>query len=146
MANLATVLKEEIRRLARKETRTLTETMRRQSAQHRRDIADLKRQVASLEGKVALLEKNAWKRSPSRTGGADTSAPSTRFSAKGLAAHREKLGLAAHEYALLLDVSAQTLYNWEQERSRPRASQLGKLASIRGMGKREAIARLEQLA
>ena len=43
MANLATVLKEEIRRLARRETKTLTETMRRQSAQHRRDIADLKR-------------------------------------------------------------------------------------------------------
>lgn len=146
MANLATVLKDEIRRLARKETKTLTETMRRQSAQHRRDIADLKRQVASLERKVALLEKNAWKRPPSGSGEGDASASSIRFSAKGLASHREKLGLAAHEYALLLGVSPQTLYNWEQERSRPRASQLGKLASIRGMRKKEALARLEQLA
>ena len=44
MTNLATALKEEIRRLARKEIRAETLQTKRSSAQHRRDIAALKRQ------------------------------------------------------------------------------------------------------
>jgi transcriptional regulator with XRE-family HTH domain len=45
----------------------------------------------------------------------------------------------------LLGVSAQTIYNWEHEVARPRTEQLGKLAALRGIGKREAGERLKQL-
>jgi DNA-binding XRE family transcriptional regulator len=69
-----------------------------------------------------------------------------RFSAKGLQSHRSRLGLSASEFGKLLGVSAQTIYNWEHEAARPRDEQLGKLAGLRGIGKREAVARLEHLA
>ena len=36
-------------------------------------------------------------------------------------------------------------YNWEQDKSRPRQAQLDGLAAVRGIGKREALARLELL-
>lgn len=144
MANLAAVLKSEIRRLARSEARDVTDVSRRAAAQHRRDIAELKRKVASLERKVALLEKRTW-REVAPKAGADMDADSLRFSAKGLASRRQKLGLSGADYATLLGVSTQTLYNWEQGRSKPRQEQLAKLAALRSISKREALARLEQL-
>jgi hypothetical protein len=42
-------------------------------------------------------------------------------------------------------VSAQSVYNWEHEKARPRVEQLSKVAALRGIRKREAKARLEQL-
>jgi DNA-binding transcriptional regulator YiaG len=143
MPNLASVLKEEIIRLAKKEIKAQTEVLRRSSAQHRRDIAALKKQVATLERKVALLEKKTWAE-PVKAD-ANTDAGKTRYSPKGLASHRKKLGLSAADYAKLVGVSSLTIYNWEKETSRPRNEQLAKLAAVRRMGKREALARLEQV-
>jgi transcriptional regulator with XRE-family HTH domain len=75
------------------------------------------------------------------------SAPATRlrFVAKGLRTHRERLGLSQTDFGRLLGVSAQTIYNWEHEVARPRDEQITKIAAVRGLGKREAGARLKQL-
>ena len=144
MANLASVLKQEIRRLARSESKQITEVSRRAAAQHRRDIAELKRKVAALERKVALLEKRTWRDiAPAKDVPEDVS--NVRFSAKGLASRRKRLGLSAEQYAKLVGVSAQTLYNWEQGRTRPREEQLARLVGLRSITKREALARLEQV-
>ena len=144
MPNLASALKEEISRLAKKEVKAQTDTLKKQSAQYRRDIASLKRQVATLECKVVLLEKKTWKE-PVATKGVDVDSGNVRYSAKGLASHRAKLGISAASYAKLVGVSSITIYNWEQEKSRPRDEQLAKLVAVRGMGKREAGKRLEQM-
>jgi DNA-binding XRE family transcriptional regulator len=69
-----------------------------------------------------------------------------RFNAKGFATMRRRLGLSAAEMGLLVGVSAQTIYNWEAEKSRPRQQQVAAVASLRGVGKRVAKARLEELA
>lgn len=45
----------------------------------------------------------------------------------------------------LLGVSAQSIYNWEAEKARPRAEQIAKLAVLRGLGKRGIAAQLTQL-
>jgi DNA-binding transcriptional regulator YiaG len=68
-----------------------------------------------------------------------------RFTAKGLRAQRAGLGLSADEFGKLLGVSAQSVYNWELEKARPRAEQVGRIAALRGIGKREAAERLKQL-
>ena len=145
MANLASILKDEIRRLARKEAKSLTSALQRASVQHRRDIASLRRQVSALERKVGLLEKKAWSQSPAATAGGED-LENIRFSAKGLASHRKRLGLPAAEYAALLGVSPQTIYNWEHERARPRSDQMAGIVALRGTSKKEALARLEHLA
>jgi DNA-binding XRE family transcriptional regulator len=58
---------------------------------------------------------------------------------------RAKLRLSADDFGKLLGVSAQSVYNWEKEKARPRPEQLSKLAALRGVGKREAAERLKQL-
>ncbi len=67
-----------------------------------------------------------------------------RFSPTWLAKHRAKLGLSAGDYARLVGVSGLTIYNWEKGKNRPRNAQLEALAAVRSMGKKQAMARLQQ--
>jgi DNA-binding XRE family transcriptional regulator len=144
MPNVAAVLRDEIVRLARKELRSQTEGLKKASAQHRRDIAALKRQAAELERQVSLLGGLVLKKPPVSL---VSHAPArVRFTAKGLRAQRKRLGLSAVDYAQLVGVSPQSIYNWEREITRPRKEQIVILAALRGVGKREAQARLRQLA
>ncbi|MBT3192495.1 MAG: helix-turn-helix domain-containing protein [Verrucomicrobia bacterium] len=144
MPNIATVLKEEISRLARKEIRSNTEAMKKASSQHRRDIAALKRQVAELERQVAGLQTGL-----SKEDAAKDVAPANdvriRFTPKGLRSQRKRVGLSAAQYSKLLGVTPQSVYNWERGVSRPRASQLAELAALRGIGKKAVAAKLAKI-
>jgi DNA-binding transcriptional regulator YiaG len=144
MANIATVFKDEISRIARKEIRSETAVVKKASAQYRKDIAELKRQVSSLHGKVSVLEKRVLQDVQPQVAEAD--AKKFRFTAKGLLAQRKRLGLSAESFAKLVGVSGLTIYSWEKGSTRPRKTQLPVLASIRQMGKKEVHARLEQLS
>ena len=144
MANIGFVLREEISRLSRKESRSLIDPTRRITAQHRKDIAALKRQIALLERQVGFLSRKLPPpSSPAPT--ADAGATRVRFVAKGLRSQRSRLGLSAAEFGKLLGVSAQSIYNWEHEVAHPRSEQISKLASLRGLGKREAAERLKSM-
>lgn len=68
-----------------------------------------------------------------------------RFSAKGLKANRERLGLSADNYGKLVGVSGLSIYNWEQGKARPRESSIEALLKIRRIGKREAASRLQAM-
>jgi DNA-binding transcriptional regulator YiaG len=144
MPNIATVLKEEIVRLARREIRKQTGVLKKASAQYRKDIAEMKRRIADLRRKVTPIEKQGLKNAPSQA--ADVDAERVRFTAKGLRSQRKRLGLSAANYGKLVGVTGQTIYSWEQETSRPRKQQLAQIASLRHLGKREALAYLEQMA
>ena len=142
MPNFASSLKAEITRLARKEVRSETEILKKASAQYRSDIAALKRQVAALGRQQArIAKKGLGKAVPVAEGEGTTK---FRFGAKRFAAQRQKLGLSAGDMGALIGVSAQTIYNWEAEKSRPRQQQLAAIAAIRSMGKRQIKAQLEQ--
>jgi len=93
MPNIATVLKEEILRLARKEVRGQTNALTRASIQHRKDIAEMKRRVSDLQRRLTPLEKQVLKNVPSHTAEAD--ADHVRFTAKGLRSQRKRLVLSA---------------------------------------------------
>jgi DNA-binding transcriptional regulator YiaG len=143
MPDIAAVLKEEITRLARKEVNAQTKAIRRANAQYRRDIAQLKRQAGALSKQVAYLERQERKRAT--MGVPKTAVEGKRFSARGLKTHRQRVGLSAADYAALVGVSGQTVYSWEQGKSKPRAEQLASLVAVRELGKREAQKRLELL-
>ena len=144
MPNLANVLKDEIRRLAKKEIKSETGVTKRASAQHRRDIAELKRQLQTLTKQVAFLERQE-KRRVSEIKPSKETAEKSRFSSRWLKAHRQRLGLSAVDYATLIGVSSQSIYNWEQGDSKPRPQQVAALAAVRGLGKREVLKRLEMM-
>lgn len=140
MANLAGILKEEIRRLARKEIKSQNSTMKQAVARYRREIAALKRQLAQQSKKIDRLERNGH--GPSSPAEESNGLDGVRFSAKSVRSQRRRLGLSAADYGRLVGVSGLTIYNWEHGKSRPRKSQLASLTAVRGIGKREALARL----
>lgn len=142
MPNIGTVLKEEITRVCRKEIRQQVEPLRKASAAYRREIATLKRKIAVLERQAAVFEKQTTKMARETT--AEPDRP-MRFVAKGLVSLRARLGLSAEDFGLLAGVSDQSIYNWEKGKTVPRKEQLAAIASLRGLGKREAAARLEAL-
>lgn len=144
MPEFATALKEEIRRLARKEIRAQTQSTRRAATQHRREIAQLKRLIQQQEKKINSL--GSLERKKTVTADAETEVPEgARFSARSVRAQRKRLKLSAEQFAKLLGVSMQTVYSWEQGRARPRQSQLAALVAARSLGRREAKQRLTAL-
>ncbi len=144
MPNIASVLKEEILRLARKEVKSETEGLKKASAHYRSEIAALKRRIASLESQLGRLSKKASKGEAEK--GRPAGGSGARFSAKGFATRRQRLGLSAADMGALLGISAQTVYNWESGKTRPRPQQLEAWVAVRGLGKRRIKAQLEALA
>jgi DNA-binding transcriptional regulator YiaG len=140
MPNFLPALNEHVRRLARREIRSDSARTKRASAQHRRDIATLKRQIKNLTSRFSLLEKRAF--TPLATLASGQAPDALRFRKEGLKTHRAKLGLSAKDYGTLVGVSGLTIYHWEAGKSKPRKKQLPAIAAIRGLGKREALARL----
>ena len=144
MPNIASVLKEEVARVARKELRGETQRLKKASTVYRSAIAALKRRVAALEKQLARVEKKGVK-ALAAAPAADEGGPRMRFSAQGVQALRKRLGLSAPQLAALLAVSAQTIYNWEANKARPRVRQLAAMASLRSLGKRGAAAKLVEV-
>jgi DNA-binding XRE family transcriptional regulator len=144
LSNIASVIKEEITRLARRELRGETAKLKKASAQYRSDIAALKRRVLELERQLSRIQKNAPKKSDVPV---KPSAPGkVRFTAKGFRTLRQRLGLSANDMAKLIGVSAQSIYSWEREHTRPREQQVAAIAALRSLGKKEAEAHLRKAA
>jgi DNA-binding transcriptional regulator YiaG len=149
MPNIASVLKSEISRLARKEVRAETDSLKEASARYRSDIAALRKQIKALETQIRQVSRSAGKGGGASSAAAkpqdDETGERLRFSAKGLASRRRKLGLSAEAFGALVGVTGQSIYKWETGKATPRAAQLRAIAAVRTLGKREANARLAAL-
>lgn len=143
MPNFASLLKDEISRLARKEVRAHTDALKKASATYRHEIAALKKEVKALQGALKRSQKQA---SSSRPAPEEVDSSGLRYSAKGLLSHRKRLGLSREQLGQLVGASGQAVYLWESQRGRPRSSYLPALAELRKLGKREVARRLEALA
>jgi DNA-binding XRE family transcriptional regulator len=146
MTNLASVLKSEVARLARKELRAETESLKKTVTVQRSEIASLKRRTAEMEktlkALMRLVNKAGCAAEPAPAEGADGQ---FRFRASGMASNRKRLGLSAEDFGLLVGASGQSVYLWESGKTRPRAQSLAAIAALRGIGKREVAVRLEAL-
>jgi len=143
MPNVASVLREEISRLARKEIRQQVGPLKKTNAELRRTVAVLKSEVAALRRSVGFLEKQEKRRLG--TAPKASAAKGVRFSAKWVKADRERLELSAKHYGLLVGVTGLTIYSWEKGKSKPKDTHLAAWANVRRIGKREALRRLELL-
>lgn len=140
MPSFAAALKDEIIRLARKETRVQLEPLRKSSVAYRSQIADLKRVVASLERSIKALRRVPKEPAAPLEGGKPN-----RFVAKGLVTLRARLGMSAEDMGGLAGVSGQSIRNWEAKISVPGKENRAALISLRSLGKREAQERLLQI-
>lgn len=157
MTNLATALKSEIEQVTHKALRDEAAQFRKASVTYLREITALQRRVESLEKLLGRLRGQALAQPALRA--TRTPRPKAlvtldadeqenhalRFSSKGFAKLRQRLGLSAAAMGTLLGVTAQSIYKWEDGKARPRASQLQAIAAARKLGKREAAAKLAEM-
>lgn len=148
MPDIAGLLKSEIARLSKKAVRQGLAPLRSASTAHRHQLASLKKQVQALEAEVTRLRRlNSSRPGPAKAAAsAEDSNGKVRFVAKGLQSLRSRLGLSAEDFGRLIGVSGQSVYHWEAKKTVPRAAQVQAIAGLRGIGKKEALARLEALA
>jgi DNA-binding XRE family transcriptional regulator len=143
MSNIASAIKNEILRLAKRVVREYVAPIQSATTAHRKQLAALKKQLQELQRQVSQLQRAAGKNKPPVE--APVGDTQFRFTAKGFQSLRKRLGLTAEELGKLIDVDKQTIYKWEGESSSPRSKHLPAIAELRKIGKREARARLEKL-
>lgn len=144
MPNIASALKAEIARIARKEVRSEIEALKKAVTQQKGQLAALKKRTDAAERELKRAGRAVVKQEAAVVV-EDEQGSNLRFSAKGLKSKRQSLGLSAEQMGLLLGATGQSVYKWEDGRARPRAAYLPAIAAVRKMGKREAQANLESL-
>ena len=145
MSQLMAVMKDEIRRIARKEIRAATAGLKKDQTMFRKTVADLRRQTKAHRSTIHQLLQVATKQAKMATMAPQAAEGSKAWvTAKGIRARRKKLKLSQAQFGKLVGVSGYTVLKWEHGsgplklRSRTRRAFL----AIRGLGIREARLRL----
>ena len=140
MANIMSVLKSEISRLARKEAKQVVAPVKKASANYRGLIAGLRKQIDALQIEVAALRRAAPKVDKAVLA---KQAPEGRFwiTGPGVKALRKRLGLTQALFGKLAGVSVPTVIKWEGAKGKAPIrlkAAIARLQAIRKMGKKQA--------
>jgi DNA-binding transcriptional regulator YiaG len=146
MSNVAKVLRDEISRISRKETKSSILSIGKSHKGLKKTVADLKRRVLLLEkgnkGLVAAI-KRCQAEQPEKPPEVEKK---VRFTAKGIRSLRKRLRLSQVEFGKLVGTTTHAVYLWEKKegglklRDRTREA----LLSVRELGAREAKVKLQE--
>ncbi len=144
MANVMSVLKSEISRLARKEARQVVAPVQKASGNYRGLIAGLRKQLDTLQTEVAALRRAAPKVEKVL---ATAQEPAGRFwiTGPGVKALRKRMGLTQAQFGKLVGVSVPTVVKWEKVDGKVeirRKATMARIQELKGKGKREVAAML----
>ena len=144
MPNVVSVLRDEIRRLARKEIRAEVGTLKKDNVRLKKDVAQLKREVAELNRDTARIKPEVAKLRRKSVDPEAKAVQQARFGPKLIAALRRKLKLSRHSFASIAGVSANTIYLWEKGKTSPSSAARAVLIELRSIGVREARQRVKE--
>ena len=153
MPNLATLLKEEISKIVRKEVQDQVRELQKTVREQRDALARLEKQSgpakAKAAAKPAATKSAATKSAAAKPAAAKPAAAKVskapagdkrkqiRISPNTIKKHRKRLKLSQAELGELLNVSTNTVLRWEAGTSKPRSKHLSGLGQLRSMGLRE---------
>jgi DNA-binding transcriptional regulator YiaG len=145
MPNVQQVLREEISRLARKEARNEMASLKKDNARLKRDVAQLKRDIDELQRDNRVL-RQTLKRLDDAQVPEQEDLEKMRITGKMVRKLRDRLKITQAELASLMDVSAQSVYQWERKDGsiRMRMPTRAALQRVRNMGVREIRDELDQ--
>ena len=138
MPNIAVVLKDEVRRLAKKEVRAVAGPLRKRIADLEKSNSAYKRQVPQLQKIVARLEAEAKARQLEGVQKGAKETTGARVGPRSIAAQRMRLKLTRKDFGTLAGVSANTVYLWENGEVTPKQKSRAVLVGLRTLGIKEA--------
>jgi len=147
MPNIAQALKAEIVRISRKEIKASGNSIHKSIVSLKKTVAELKRKITILESEINRLKSSHKEIEEQKPKVTPEIAEKVRFTSKSIVKLRNKLGLTQEEFGKIIGVSSQNIYALEHKvgRLKFRPTTLSNLLSIRGLGKREAKKRLEEI-
>ncbi|MGQ9646720.1 MAG: helix-turn-helix domain-containing protein [Thermodesulfobacteriota bacterium] len=143
MGKMEGIIKSEIARLAKRETKKISLPLGRDVRTLKGWVSKLRRSVSTLERWVAERQKELQK------GKAPLEAPpdevkKSRFSPRLIRNLRKRLGITQKEMATLTGVTVGAIYQWEQGIFEPRGEKKGILVALRKLGRRAVRKLLEE--
>lgn len=148
MPNIAKILRDEMQRLARREVKMATAPLRKDTIALKHAVADQKRRVALLERDNKRLVRQTEKTAKGvsvRPGDDDVS--KARITAKMIRSIRSRLGVSQADFAKLVGVSGQSVYQWERKPGRLsfRGDAKASVVRVRKLTKAEAKKQLGKI-
>lgn len=104
---------------------------------------DLAHELHDARRQIRELAKASGRRAPAVE--PELAPTPERFSSKGLTSFRRRLGLSVHAFGLLIGSSSQSVYNWEDGKTRAQAKYLAAIAFVKTKSKTQIAARLREL-
>ena len=144
MPNYASVLNEEIARIARKEVRAEVTPLQKKYIELKKKVSAQAKTIAALESKLGKIEKDFGFEDVIAVTLSEEEVNKARVTPKYIANVRNKYELSRNEMALLLDVNANSIYLWETGRAVPRFEAKAKIIQLRDMGKRKVKELLDE--
>ena len=143
MSTLAKTIKDEIRRISRREIGLALSKIRRDHIAMKKRIAEQKSRISAIEkDNKELLKKQAAFGQDSHSG---PEAEHVAFYARGIKSLRRRLGLSQIDLATLVGMNRISISHWEKKSGKikiikPEVRKI--LAELKGMKKAEVAARL----
>ena len=135
MPDLGKALREEMSRVAARELRAALNPLNQQIRSLEREVSALRSQIAGTQGTAA---KPSGKSSGNAKAPAKTETAAVRITPASIKKHRKRLRLSQAQMGKLLGVSAITILNWEQGKSKPRAANREAIVELRGTSRKDA--------
>lgn len=137
-STLVAAIREEIRRLAKREIRLAFKKTLKGRGAARRTMANLKARMRAAEQQIKILAKRIPQPGPEKVDPRE--AKKARVTGKGVRALRRKLRLSQAAFGKLLGVSALSVYKWEKREGpiRMRTATRASFLAARSLGAREA--------
>ena len=134
MSKLTQALNNEIRRLVRREAKTMVAPLRAAVVQLRREVWRVNRDCRGMERELSrVTPKPAGLAVPT-----PESAAKARLSSGLIVKLRKRLGLPLNGFAAVLGASGGSVYNWEHGKTKPDPTMRARLIATRQLGRRAA--------
>ena len=137
MPSIATLLREEISKIARKEVQDQVRELKQTVREQRDAIARLEKQLGSAKAKATTKSAAKPAAKVRKPAGDGDRRKQLRIAPNTIKKHRKRLKLSQAELGEILDVSTNTVLRWEAGTSKPRRKHLPKLDQLRTISMRE---------
>jgi DNA-binding transcriptional regulator YiaG len=147
MSTLAQTIKDEIRRISRREIRLALSNFRKDHVALKKRLAEQKRRIFTLEKENKELSKKlgAFSQDQRATSAPKPEAEHIAVYARGIKSLRRRLGLSQADLAMLVGMHRLSIAHWEKKSGKitiikPEVRKM--LTELKGMKKAEVAARL----
>ena len=137
MPSIATLLREEISKIARKEVQNEVRELKQTVREQRDAIARLEKQIGSTKAKTATKSAPKPAANVRKPAGIGDRRKQRRIAPNTIKKHRKRLKLSQAELGEILNVSTNTVLRWEAGTSKPRKKHLPELDQLRTISMRE---------